>query len=88
MVGISRVCSKQHGSYSNKGLAFQNKLWKRAKNERQNKEEEKSRKSDGVCGENETSTRRGRGGTKESTREHKEVGRQEKKREQKLKERE
>jgi len=87
VVDISRVCSEQHGSYSNKGLAFQDKLWKRAKNGRQHKEKEKSRKSNGVCRENETSTRRGRGGTKESTREHEEVGKQEKKKEQKLEER-
>ena len=57
MVSISKVCSEQQGSYGNKGVAFYNKLWKRVENRRRYQKERKDRESNGVCGEDEASTR-------------------------------
>ena len=56
MVSISRVCSEQQSSHSNKGFAFHGKLQERVKNGRRYKKVRKGRESDGVCGKDEEDT--------------------------------
>ena len=53
VAGISRICSEQQGSHSNKGFAFHGKLWQRVKNGWGYKEERKGGEENRICGKNE-----------------------------------
>ena len=86
MVSISRVCSEQQDSYSNKGFAFYGKLQKRVENGKEYKEERKDRESDGVCRENEESTQRSKNNIKEGIERYEETNKSGKEGNQRLEE--
>ena len=73
VVGVSRVCSEQQGSYSNKGIVFYGKLWNRAENVRWYQKERKGRESNRVCGKDEESTGESSGSFKEGVRKYEET---------------
>ena len=56
VVGISRVCGEQQGSYGNKSFAFYGKLQKKVENRKRYKKKEEGRECDGICGKNEKGT--------------------------------
>ena len=73
VVSVSRVCSEQQGSYSNKDFVFHSKLQKRVKNRKRYKKERKGRKGDGVCGKNKEGTRRGRSSFEKDVRRNEKI---------------
>jgi len=66
MANIGRVCNKQQSTFGNKNISIYSKLWKEVENRGGYKEKRKSRKGNGVCGENKEGVRENRSSVKES----------------------
>ena len=65
MASIGRVCDKQQSIFSNKNIFIYDKLQKGVENGSRYKKKRNSRKSNGVCGENEEGVRKNRSSIEE-----------------------